>query len=172
MRLGARNSRLPPFGKPQPYPGDTLLAGHEGFAVMHSSNRGHDGQPQAVVLNGVGARWIGAVETVEKSALVRRRYRFAGVFNGEHDGLAAFIRGRKIDAHRAARRAHAGFALQCGAGLRGGVMGLFVLGLVMLVILAAALLLFLATTLYIQSTHLIETRQTARLEVTVNGKVR
>lgn len=36
------------------------------------------------------------------------------------------------------------------------------LGLVMLVILAAALLLFLATTLYIQSTHLIETRQTAR----------
>jgi uncharacterized integral membrane protein len=36
------------------------------------------------------------------------------------------------------------------------------LGLVMLVILAAALLLFLASTLYIQSTHLIETRQTAR----------
>ncbi|MES2688358.1 MAG: hypothetical protein V4706_16175 [Pseudomonadota bacterium] len=36
------------------------------------------------------------------------------------------------------------------------------LGLVMLVILATALLLFLATTLYIQSTHLLETRQTAR----------
>lgn len=36
------------------------------------------------------------------------------------------------------------------------------LGLVLLVILAAALLLFLATTLYIQSTHLLETRQTAR----------
>ncbi len=36
------------------------------------------------------------------------------------------------------------------------------LGLVMLGILAAALLLFLATTLYIQSSHLIETRQTAR----------
>jgi hypothetical protein len=36
------------------------------------------------------------------------------------------------------------------------------LGLVMLVLLAAALLLFLATTLYIQSSHLIETRQTAR----------
>jgi uncharacterized integral membrane protein len=36
------------------------------------------------------------------------------------------------------------------------------LGLVMLVLLAAALLVFLATTLYIQSTHLIETRQTAR----------
>ncbi|MBA3592448.1 MAG: hypothetical protein H0W47_01435 [Polaromonas sp.] len=36
------------------------------------------------------------------------------------------------------------------------------LGLVMLVILAAALLLFLASTLYIQSAHLIENRQTAR----------
>ncbi|MDO9360321.1 MAG: hypothetical protein Q7T70_15185 [Polaromonas sp.] len=36
------------------------------------------------------------------------------------------------------------------------------LGLVMLVLLVAALLVFLATTLYIQSTHLIETRQTAR----------
>jgi uncharacterized integral membrane protein len=36
------------------------------------------------------------------------------------------------------------------------------LGLVMLVLLAVALLVFLATTLYIQSTHLIETRQTAR----------
>ncbi|RZI98775.1 MAG: hypothetical protein EOO54_28510 [Haliea sp.] len=36
------------------------------------------------------------------------------------------------------------------------------LGLVMLALLIAALLVFLATTLYIQSTHLIETRQTAR----------
>lgn len=36
------------------------------------------------------------------------------------------------------------------------------LGLVMLVLLGAALLLFLATTLYLQSTHLLETRQTAR----------
>jgi len=36
------------------------------------------------------------------------------------------------------------------------------LGLVMLLLLVAVLLVFLATTLYIQSTHLIETRQTAR----------
>ncbi len=36
------------------------------------------------------------------------------------------------------------------------------LGLVLLGLLLAALLVFLATTLYIQSTHLIETRQTAR----------
>lgn len=36
------------------------------------------------------------------------------------------------------------------------------LGMVMLVVLVAALLVFLATTLYIQSTHLLETRQTAR----------
>lgn len=36
------------------------------------------------------------------------------------------------------------------------------LGLVMLMLLVAALLVFLATTLYIQSTHLIETRQTSR----------
>ena len=36
------------------------------------------------------------------------------------------------------------------------------LGLVMLVLLAAVLLVFLATTLYIQSTHLLEMRQTTR----------
>lgn len=36
------------------------------------------------------------------------------------------------------------------------------LGLVLLGLLLAALLVFLATTLYIQSAHLIETRQTAR----------
>lgn len=36
------------------------------------------------------------------------------------------------------------------------------LGMVMLLLLLGALLVFLATTLYIQSTHLIETRQTAR----------
>jgi uncharacterized integral membrane protein len=36
------------------------------------------------------------------------------------------------------------------------------LGLVMLLLLVAALLVFLATTLYIQSAHLLETRQTTR----------
>ena len=36
------------------------------------------------------------------------------------------------------------------------------LGLVMLALLVVTLLVFLATTLYIQSTHLIETRSTAR----------
>ena len=36
------------------------------------------------------------------------------------------------------------------------------LGLVMLVLLAAVLLVFLATTLYIQSTHLLEMRQSTR----------
>ena len=36
------------------------------------------------------------------------------------------------------------------------------LGLVMLVLLASVLLVFLATTLYIQSTHLLEMRQTTR----------
>lgn len=36
------------------------------------------------------------------------------------------------------------------------------LGMVMLGLLVASLLVFLATTLYIQSTHLLETRQTAR----------
>jgi uncharacterized integral membrane protein len=36
------------------------------------------------------------------------------------------------------------------------------LGMVMLLVLAAALLVFLATAVYIQSAHLIETRQTAR----------
>lgn len=36
------------------------------------------------------------------------------------------------------------------------------LGLVLLVLLVAALLVFLATTLYIQSAHLLETRQTSR----------
>jgi uncharacterized integral membrane protein len=36
------------------------------------------------------------------------------------------------------------------------------LGMVMLALLVVALLVFLATTLYIQSTHLLETRQTAR----------
>ena len=36
------------------------------------------------------------------------------------------------------------------------------LGLVMLVLLATVLLMFLATTLYIQSTHLLEMRQTTR----------
>jgi uncharacterized protein (DUF58 family) len=36
------------------------------------------------------------------------------------------------------------------------------LGLIMLVLLAAVLLVFLATTLYIQSAHLIEVRRTAR----------
>ena len=87
MHLGARNSRLPPFGKPQPYPGDTLLAGHEGFAVMHSSNRGHDGQPQAVVLNGVGARWIGAVEPIEQAGLMLAGDRLAPIAHTQFDAV-------------------------------------------------------------------------------------